>query len=75
MSSEEKTKPFYQKYEVKKISNPEKKMDCVVLEFDDPIARKGIQAWAEEMLKQGYHRAAAGVLAKLTNIEQPGTVV
>lgn len=72
---EEKKKPLYQKFEVKKITNPTKKMDCIVLEFDDPIDRVGIKAWAEEMQRQGYDRASAGAFAKLLNIEQPGSVV
>ena len=57
------------KFEVTKLSNPEKKLDCIVLEFDDPIARRGIQAWAEAMLEAGYHRCAAEVLGKLLRIE------
>jgi hypothetical protein len=45
------------KFEVTKLSNPEKKLDCIVLEFDDPIARRGIQAWAEAMLEAGITAA------------------
>ncbi len=54
----EKSKGFYQKYEVTKISNPSKEIDAVVLEFDDPIARRGIRAWAVEMYAKGFDKAA-----------------
>lgn len=57
------------KYDVRKVSNPGKNLDCIVLEFDDPIARRGIQAWAEAMNDAGYHKCAAQVLAKLCRLE------
>jgi hypothetical protein len=37
-----KTKGILPNFEIKKISNPTKKIDAIVLEFDDPIARSGI---------------------------------
>jgi hypothetical protein len=64
-----KSEGFVQKYQVLKYKNPQKRIDCIVLEFDDPIARKGIQAWAEAMNDAGYHKCAAQVLAKLCRIE------
>lgn len=67
----EKKKGLYQKYEVTKLSNPEKKMDCVVLEFDDPIARIGIKAWAQAMWDFGYRECASEVLEKIRGIEEP----
>lgn len=70
-----KTEGLISKYEVKKINNPNKNLDCIVLEFDDPIARQGIYAWAEAMNKAGYSKCAAQVFAKLLNIEKPGSVV
>lgn len=63
------------KYKVIKQTNPSKAIDCIVLEFDDPIARKGIEAWATAMLEAGYDKCAAQVFAKLLNIEAPGSVV
>lgn len=45
---------LFKKYEVVKLSNPGKEIDAIVLEFDDPIARVGIEAWRAEMAKNGY---------------------
>jgi hypothetical protein len=59
-------KGLFQKYEVKKLSNPDKNLDCIVLEFDDPIARVAIQAWAEEMLGKGHRQVYEDVMKKLT---------
>jgi TusA-related sulfurtransferase len=64
-----KEKGFQTRYEVRKASNPAKQMDCLVLEFDDPIARKGIRAWAEEMRRQGYEACANEVFEKLERQE------
>jgi len=47
-------KGLYGKFEVKKITNPDKKLDCIVLEFDDPIARRGIKAFSEGCRARGY---------------------
>ncbi len=62
----EQNKGLYQKYEVKKLTNPAKEIDCIVLEFDDPIARIGIAAWADEMERFGYISAANDAREKLT---------
>lgn len=56
---------LFKKYSVTKISNPEKDVDAIVLEFDDPIARVGIIAWAEEMYKNGYQQVHADIISKL----------
>lgn len=42
-------KGLFQKYEVKKLSDPSKNVQAVVLEFDDKSARKAIVTWAIEM--------------------------
>jgi len=55
---QEKEKGLYEKYEVTKLTNPNKELDCVVLEFDDPVQRKGIRAFAEAAADEGYHRLA-----------------
>ena len=60
---------LFQKYIVRKINNPEKNIDCVCLEFDDPIARIGIAAWAEAMRSQGYIKVWENVQEKLKQIE------
>jgi hypothetical protein len=61
---------LYTKYHVEKIGRPDEKLDCIVLEFDDPIARVGIQAWASEMNERGYHKCAAEVFAKLLRLQE-----
>lgn len=53
-----------QKYEVKKLTNPNKKMDCVVLEFDDPIARVGIRAFAKALEQEGYSALAVDLYSR-----------
>jgi hypothetical protein len=68
MLNGDQTKGLYKKYEVKKLSNPEKQVDAIVLEFDDPIARPAIEAWAHSMNNAGFHRCAAEVFAKLLRI-------
>lgn len=54
------------RYEVVKLSNPEKVVDAIVLEFDDPIARIGILAWVQEMRLKGYDECANDVVDKLS---------
>jgi len=66
-----KTNGLLQKYEVKKLSNPTKEMDCIVLEFDDPIAQIGIRAWAEELHERGYTLLALDVISKLPAKHNP----
>lgn len=55
---------LYKKYEVKKISNPEKALDCIVLEFDDPNAREGIFAFADACERDGYQQLADDLRGK-----------
>lgn len=55
------------RYQVIKRINPLKELDCIVLEFDDPIARVGIKAWAEEMKKQGYETVYNEIMTKLAS--------
>lgn len=72
---DEKEKGLYGKYKVEKISNPEKKIDCIVLEFDDVIARTGIMAWAEDMAHHGYEVVLLNVMDKLEQYGYPSTVL
>lgn len=69
----EQQRGLYKKYEVVKTHNPTKKIDCIVLEFDDPISRVGIKAWAREMLKAGYIQVAMDTEAKLRKAEENET--
>lgn len=53
------------RYEVKKIANPTKKIDGIVLEFDDPLSRAAILQWANTMRSAGYRIVHMDVLRKL----------
>lgn len=64
-----KNEGLIRKYTVTKDANPTKEIDAIVLEFDDPIARVGIKAWADAMNEKGYHKCAAQTYAKLLRIE------
>lgn len=52
---------------VTKLTNPDKKVDGIVLEFDDPVARVGIRAWAKAMRSRGYEQVYQDIREKLTN--------
>jgi len=53
--SDDKKRGLYNKYKVER--NDGKPVgDCIVLEFDDPIAREGIDAWKNAMLCAGYEQ-------------------
>ena len=53
------------RYVVEKVSNQKKVVDCIVLEFDDPIARVGIRAWADAMAEAGYKKCSDEIIKKL----------
>lgn len=55
-----------QKYEVTKISNPEKVVDGIVLEFDDPNAHESIWHWAKSMKAAGYDQLCWDIARKLS---------
>jgi hypothetical protein len=42
--------------------------DCLVLEFEDPIARGAIAKWAEDMRENGYEKVYSDVMKKLDKI-------
>ena len=63
--SDEKNIGLYKKFRVQKVGNPTKKIDCIVLEFDDPIAQKAINFWADEMHNAGYIKCAAQTKQKI----------
>lgn len=67
----EKEKGLYQKYEVKKLSNQAKKLDCIVLEFDDPICVPALMCWAYTMKENGYHQVFVDVCERLQRHGQP----
>lgn len=61
----EKNRGLYKKWEVTKLTNPTKKVDCIVLEFDDPIACKGIEAFARACQDAGYEALYRDLMMKL----------
>ena len=71
----EKDKGLYRKYDVTKISNPTKPIDAIVLEFDDPIARRGIRAWAVAMLQAGYLECAKETISKCNQLDMMADII
>jgi len=67
--SDEKNRGLYKKFHVQKLSNPTKEIDCIVLEFDDPIAQKAIMFWANEMCINGYNLCAQQTKEKLYDLK------
>lgn len=61
---------LFKKYSVTKINNPDKSVDAIVLEFDDPIARKAIRYWGKVMGENGYEQVEYDVNQKLDAIEE-----
>lgn len=53
------------RYQVIKRTNPNKQIDCIVLEFDDPIGRQAIRYWAELMQIRGYEKVCADTMEKV----------
>lgn len=68
----EKNKGLYQKYEVKKLTNPDKVMDCIVLEFDDPISRNALHSYVDILIDHGYEELAKDIYCKLAEYERKG---
>lgn len=62
----EKKRPLYGKYKVQKIEKPDNLIDCIVLEWSDPIARVAIKSWAQEMKNKGYLKCACDVFERLS---------
>lgn len=58
-------KGLFKKYSITKISNPDKEIDGIVLEFDDPIARAALFKWAKIMKSEGYVKVHDDVIRKL----------
>jgi len=71
----EKQKGLYQKFAVQKLTNPGKKLDCLVLEFDDPVSRIGILAFANAAADAGYDELALDIFRKLEDTAPEETEV
>lgn len=64
MSMNSKSKGILPNFEIKKISHPTKKIDAVVLEFDDAIARDSIIMYINSLRCAGYIKFADELLTK-----------
>lgn len=53
------------RYSITKKSNPGKKIDAIVLEFDDPIASGAILHWGVSMRNKGYEQVYKDIWVKL----------
>ena len=60
---------LFKKYNVEKKSNPEKKIDAIVLEFDDPLSREAIIKYADIMKREGFDRFAFDLVNKCNRYE------
>lgn len=56
---------LFQKYEVIKLNNPSKKVDGIVLEFDDPNSVNAILVWAKDMENIGLIQLAEDIRNKI----------
>lgn len=61
----DKNKGLYGKYKVERVDGKPIKDGCIVLEFNDPIARKVIFRWARYMRDAGHFQVYEDVLDKL----------
>ena len=60
---------LYKKYKASRVDG-KKIGDAIVLEFKDPIARVGINAWATAMRQAGYFEVFKDIIQKLDEYEQ-----
>lgn len=61
----EKEKGLFKKYDVVKMTNPSKKVDAIVLEFDDKLSHDAIWEWACTMWDNGYKQLYNDTVTKL----------
>ncbi len=67
--SDDKQRGSYRKYNVERVDGKPVK-DCFVLELKDPIARKGLQAWAEALIAADYINLALDVAFLIDEYEK-----
>lgn len=67
---DDKKRGIYAKYIVDRVDGKDIPNGCVVLEFNDPIARPAILNWANRMLDAGYEQVYIDVIAKLSEISE-----
>lgn len=70
----DKDKGLFAKYIIEggktyKVNNPTKSIDAVILEFDDPLAREGIEAFVIAARANGYDELANDLMDKLDEAE------
>ena len=66
--ADNKERGLYNKYNVTR-TDGKSIGEAIILEFKDPIARIGIQAWANEMFAKGYTSVYYDVQEKLCEYE------
>lgn len=66
----DKNKGILKIYNVERIDGKPIKDGCIVLEFDDPNAREGIEDFAAKVYREGYKEFAADLWAKLKRYEK-----
>ena len=65
--SADREKGLYGKYRVTRTDGKPLKGGCIVLEWGDPNARKGIAAFARAVRNDGYHALANDLEARLAD--------
>ena len=60
-----KDRGLYKKYQVTKLTNPEKNIDAIVLEFDDKLSRVALIEYAKILSDNGYSYLASDILCKV----------
>lgn len=65
MSLEEKHRGLYGKYHVERVDKKPMNHGCIVLEWNDPAARRGIEAFAEAVRDKGYLQLADDLESRL----------
>ena len=63
----EKQRGLYMKYEVTRVGKPDELVDCIVMSWDDPLAREAIHAFAKAARREGYHALASDLFERLSN--------
>ena len=58
------------KFEIKKLTNPDKVIDGMVMEFDDPIAREALWDYASICYLKGYRKLCTEIRRKCNHYKE-----
>jgi hypothetical protein len=61
----DKQRGLERRFEVKKLTNPDKVIDSIVMEFDDYYARIALRAYIAALKQDGFKQYAQDIEAKL----------